>query len=340
MDSRSAPLDERKQAILRAIVEAYVRDGEPVGSKAVADDPVLQVSSATIRNEMGILEREGYIAQPHTSAGRVPTDKGYRYYVDALMRRPPAPPQQAQEIERHLFHALSALDDLLERATTLLSDLTDYTALVAAPAMTELRIRWMQLVPLGGRRAFLVVVGEGAQHEERLIELPVELTEDLAARTLDLANRVVGGCTPGEAADRLDRHGDGDEAKLLRALGKGLRHIGRTSGRVFTGGASRMVAWEPASMAQRVLEAIEGGEVAPLLAERQSEGVDVRIGHELALEDIHDLSLIAAGYQLGKNVAGTLGVLGPTRMDYPNVMATVELVARSVSRVLRRLESS
>src|SRR3954451_21914417 len=146
------PLDERKERILREIVEAYVRRGEPIGSKIVAEAADLGVSSATIRNEMAILEREGYISHPHTSAGRIPTDKGYRYYVDVLAPKVAPEPGRRREIERFLAGAVSALDELLERTSQVLAELTDYTSLAAPPPVHGSLIERIELVRIGGSR--------------------------------------------------------------------------------------------------------------------------------------------------------------------------------------------
>src|SRR5919108_2460930 len=172
------PLDDRKEEILREIVEAYIKRGEPVGSKAVADGTDLGVSSATIRNEMAILEREGYISHPHTSAGRVPTDKAYRYYVDMLAAKVATDPKRRKEIEGFLAGAVSALDDLLDRASQLLSDLTDYTSLAAPPAIGDARLSRLEVVRLGAERLLLVCVGEDGWHEERIVELSDELSDE------------------------------------------------------------------------------------------------------------------------------------------------------------------
>ncbi|HVL80279.1 MAG TPA: heat-inducible transcriptional repressor HrcA [Actinomycetota bacterium] len=330
------PLDERKERILRQIVESYVADGEPVGSKAIADSRDLGVSSATVRNEMGILEREGYISQPHTSAGRVPTDKGYRYYVDALAPHAGTDPDRRREIEGLLGGALSALDELLMKASQLLSDMTNYTSLASMPPVEEARLRHVQLVPLGGARVFCIFVGEAGWHAERLLELATEPSEDVLRRSGEAVTRTASGHAPLEAASLLEAiSGDEEIVTVARAVAVALRSIAASSGRVITGGASRLVIWEPAPVAQRVLEMLEEGE--PLLPDPAPEGVAVRIGRELALEDYHDLSLIAAGYRFGRQ-AGALGVLGPTRMPYPSVISAVADVAQSLSQALRRLE--
>lgn len=340
MANEQQPLDERKERILREIVEAYVREGEPVASKTVASGSELGVSSATVRNEMGILEREGYITHPHTSAGRIPTDKGYRYYVDVLAPRVRAEPELRREIESFLHGTLSALDDLLKRASTLLAELTSYASLAAAPSAAEMRLRQVQLVPLGGTRVFLILVGQIGWHEERILELPEEPDEEGLRRTVEVLNRAAAGNSLTDAAEEIERIPDADaEPAVLTATAQAMRVVALRSGRLYTGGTSRVVVWEPGPEARRVLELLEEGGVEPLMMEAEPEEMAVRIGRELGLQDLDDLSLIAAGYRLGQR-AGALGVLGPTRMDYPSVIATVGEVTSSLQRALRRLETS
>lgn len=334
------PLDERKEQILRFIIEGYVRTGEPVASKTVADLSDLGVSSATIRNEMGALESEGYITHPHTSAGRMPTDKGYRHYVDSLGPRLELRPQQRAEIERFLLGTLTALDDLLRRASDLLAELTEYASLASAPPAAEGRVRQLQLVSLGGTRLFLIVVGSGGWHEERVLDLREEPEEGVIGRALEVANRVVEGRTLAEAADALEEaEVSADLREVLEMVVEGLRVLALKSSRLYTRGTSRVVVWGEGPEARRVLELLEEGDVEPLMLDPEPEEIAVRIGRELGLRDLRDLSLIATGYRFGRRVGG-VGVLGPTRMDYPRVISTVAEVARSLSEALRQLESS
>lgn len=337
MTTTDHPLDERKERILREIVEAYVRDGEPVGSRTVADGSELNVSSATIRNEMSILEREGYISHPHTSAGRVPTDKGYRYYVDALARVG-SDPDRRREIEGTLAGTLTAVDELLQQASELLTHLTNYTSLAAAPPLDEVRLLRFEVITLGPHRLLVVIVGEGGWHEERLLELSSDVDDETLRRTVQRVNGAVDGRTLTEAVDAVEAlRGPKREASLLDAFAEALRTALHRTARVYTGGTSRLVVWEQAPRARRLLEMLEGGGAEPLLPDPAPEGVTVRIGRELALDDLENLSLIAAGYRLGRR-AGSLGVLGPTRMDYPLVIGAVADVAETLSRVLRQLE--
>jgi heat-inducible transcriptional repressor len=331
------PLDERKERILREIVEGYVRRGEPIGSKIVADAADLGVSSATIRNEMAILEREGYISHPHTSAGRIPTDKGYRYYVDVLAPKVALEPTRRREIEHFLAGAVSALDELLERTSQVLAELTDYTSLAAAPTGHESALERIELVRLGGSRLLLVCIGDDGWHDERLVELGAEPSDDDVAQSVRIVNTLVARATPTDAARILtDTVVAADVEPIVRGVSEAMRAVARAGGRVFTGGMSKLIVWEPVDTAQRVLEMLDTGGVEPLLAVPAPNAMTVRIGRELALEDLRDLSLIATGYRFGKR-AGTLGVLGPTRMDYPSVMSTVAEVAATLSRVLRQV---
>lgn len=337
VDTEHTPLDERKEQILREIVEAYVRRGEPVGSKAVADLTDLGVSSATIRNEMAILEREGYISHPHTSAGRIPTDKGYRYYVDSLARNVPWALKQRREIERNLAGAVSALDDLLTRTSHLLAELTDYTSLAAMPSAEGSRLARVEIVRLGPQRLLLICIGEDGLHDDRLIELDTDPSDIAVSDALRYANGAVADATPAEAARAIAAVAAPPEVKtVLDGIAEALRAVARSTSRMYTGGTSKLIVWEPIDTAQRVIEMLEEGSVEPLLPAPSPDSVTVRIGRELAIDDVLDLSLIATGYQLGRR-SGTVGILGPTRMDYPTVISTVAEVAATLSRVLRQI---
>jgi heat-inducible transcriptional repressor len=336
-DPQSNPLDDRKEHILREIVEGYVRRGEPVGSKIVADAADLGVSSATIRNEMAILEREGYISHPHTSAGRIPTDKGYRYYVDVLATKVAQEPQRRREIQRNLAGTFSALEELLERTSQLLSELTDYTSLAAAPSSHGATLRRIELVRLAPHRLLLICVGDDGWHDDRLIELEDEPSDVVIEHAVQIANAEVLNATPQRGADLIDQAPAPAELRaVLNGVAHGLRAVDRSASRVFTGGAAKLIVWEPVDTAQRVIEMLEARAAEEFLPQPAPNAITVRIGRELALEDVRDLSLIATGYTMG-NRTGSLGILGPTRMDYPQVISTVAEVASTLTRVLRQL---
>jgi heat-inducible transcriptional repressor len=287
---------------------------------------------------MAILEREGYISHPHTSAGRIPTDKGYRYYVDVLAQRVPTAPRHRREIERNLESAFSALAELLERTSNQLTELTDYTSLAALPSVRESRLRRAEIVRLGTHRLLLICIGEDGWHEDRIIELDSEPSDRQIAESLGIANAAIGGKTVQEALSSLaDTEVAPGLLDVMRGIAAGVQAIATSTSRLYTGGTSKLIVWEPVGTAQRVLEMLEGGTVEPLLPQPDAGAVTVRIGRELAIEDVRDLSLIATGYRIG-NRSGSVGVLGPTRMDYPAVISTVAEVAAALSRVLRQIE--
>jgi heat-inducible transcriptional repressor len=242
-----------------------------------------------------------------------------------------------REIRSNLAGAFSALDELLERTSQLLAELTDYTSLAASPSVGESRVAKVEIVRLGTHRLLLICIGEDGWHDDRIIELPTDPSDALIAQALRYANDAIADRTPDDAAIAVESVSAPAELNdLLHGIGEGLRAVSRSGARLYTGGTAKLVVWEPVDTAQRVLELLEGGVVEPLLPAPAPNTVTVRIGRELALGDVRDLSLITTGYQLGRR-AGSVGILGPTRMDYPMVISTVAEVAATLSRVLRQL---
>jgi heat-inducible transcriptional repressor len=335
--------DDRRLAVLRAIVEDFVATREPVGSRALVERHGLGVSPATVRNDMAVLEEQGYIAQPHTSAGRVPTDKGYRLFVDRLSAVRPLSGAERRAIQAFLDGAVG-LDDVLERTSRLLSQLTRQTAIVQYPAASLAAVRHVELVPVGEQRVLLVLILTSGRVEQRLVEL-----HDTAARSLTVdrlgelrarVNHAAEGRRLTEAAREVDalraRLADAVERDLAADVAQLLRE--QRDERIVVAGTSHLVrrGTEFASELGGLIEALEEQVVLLRLLHEMAEGegeVTVRIGHENAHETLSTASIVASGYGPGGEVA-RLGVLGPTRMDYPGAMAAVRAVARYVTRVL------
>jgi heat-inducible transcriptional repressor len=331
-------LDERKASILRAVVQEYIETAQPVGSAHVARSGRVNVSAATVRNEMALLEREGYLIHPHTSAGRVPTDKGYRFYVDHL-RTPPGPlaPNQKRKVEEFFTKAHGELEQMLHDTTRLLSNLTDYAALVMAPGHEGSTLRSVQIVGLGPRVALLVaVLSNGAVLKEAL-ELQDETGEErIAAASAHLAANSVGLALGGE----LTVPGTGDvktDRVVARAVEALLSGDDAEAEQVFVGGASRMVAtFEAVDTVRHVLATLEQQYVVvSLLRDALHHDKLVTIGAEHGLEPLAGCSIVVAPYEVAGALAGTIGVLGPTRMNYSQAMAAVAAVSR---RLGARLE--
>jgi heat-inducible transcriptional repressor len=332
--------EDRRLAVLRAIVEDYVATEEPVGSKALVERHGLGVSPATVRNDMAALEEEGYITQPHTSAGRVPTDKGYRLFVDRLTTVKPMSSAERRAIATILDGAVD-LDDVVQRSVRLLSQLTRQVAVVQYPTLSRSTVRHVELVALTPNRLLVVLILSTGRVEQRLVELASDLSDDDLA---DLRSKVMHasvGSTIAEAAAALgglvpEREGD-DVALVVDALVDALSDH-RSDERVAVGGAANLARYgEHFDTAVRpLLEALEEHVVLlKLLGEAHTGGtVTVRIGHEGPYQQLSATSVIATGYGPGEEAVATLGVVGPTRMDYPGSMAAVRAVARYVSRIL------
>lgn len=331
-------LDERKASILRAVVQEYIETAQPVGSAHVARAGHLNVSPATVRNEMALLEREGYLIHPHTSAGRVPTDKGYRFYVDHL-RTPPGPlaPNQKRKVEDFFTRAHGELEQMLHATTQLLSNLTDYAALVMAPGHDGVTVRSVQVVGLGRRVALLVaVLSNGAVLKEAL-ELRDDTGEErIAAASAHLAVSLVG--MPLGAPAPVPATGDRKTDKVVARAVEALAGDGNGEAeQVFVGGASRMVAtFEAVDTVRHVLATLEQQYVVvSLLRDALHHDKLVTIGAEHGLEPLAGCSIVVAPYEVAGALAGTIGVLGPTRMNYAQAMAAVAAVSQ---RLGERLE--
>ncbi len=342
--------EPRRLAVLRAIVEDYVATREPVGSKALVERHALGVSPATIRNDMAALEEEGLIAQPHTSAGRVPTDKGYRAFVDGLPAARPLSPGERRAIERLLGDGGRSLDldDVLERTVRALAQLTQQVAVIQYPSLARARVRHVELVPLAPRRLVVVLITDTGRVEQRSVEVAPEVPEvgpDLVTELRGRLNAATAGRRSDEAVAALDavltasRPEDvGAVSAVVAALCSALAAT-REERMVLAGTANlvREASGFATSLAP-VLEAIEEQVVVlRLLAEMADDpasGVSVRIGREIVHSGLSDAAVVSSGYGSGGEVVARLGVLGPTRMDYPASIAGVRAVARYLSKVL------
>ncbi|MDP9075564.1 MAG: heat-inducible transcriptional repressor HrcA [Actinomycetota bacterium] len=340
-------LDDRKAAILRTVVAEYIETAQPVGSAMVARVPELAVSSATVRNEMGVLEREGYLVQPYTSAGRIPTDKGYRFFVDSLT--PPAAlgPIQSRQVGEFFARAHGEIEQMLHETSRLLSNLTDCAAVVIAPSHEVASVLSVQLLARGANSALLVVVLSDAAVERRTIELrnhtdPAaasegELDAALAGATGHLSHHLVG--KPFGAVGTVPTTGNPIVDRLITMALASLRdgHDHDSDG-VFVGGAARMAAaFDAVGTIRQVLTILEQQFVlVTLLQDVLDRGLSVAIGTEHGIVPLADCSVVVAPYQVEGEPAGTVGVLGPTRMRYDQALAAVAVVSQRLGKALNR----
>ena len=334
--------DERRLQVLRAIVQDYVSTNDPVGSKALAERHDLGVSPATIRNDMAVLEEQGYITQPHTSAGRVPTDKGYRLFVDRLSAVKPLSVAERRAIERFLDGAVD-LHDVLLRTARVLAQLTRQVAVVQYPTLSRSAVRHLEVVQVAASRLLLVLITDTGRVEQRVIESPVDVDREAVAELRTLLNSAFAGAKLVDAGGKVPElletappHLRGLVAAVSATLVETLVEPGED--RLVVGGTANLArgsALDFPGSVRPLLEALEEQVVVlRLMSEVDASTVLVRIGEENAHEALTGASVVSVGYGTGDRALGGLGIVGPTRMDYPGNMAAVRAVARYVGQLL------
>jgi heat-inducible transcriptional repressor len=335
-------LDERKLDVLRAIVEDYVATHEPVGSKTLVDRHNLGVSPATVRNDMAALEEEGYITQPHTSAGRIPTDAGYRLFVDKLSTVKPLSATEKRAISTFLAGAVD-LDDVVRRTVRLLAQITRQVAIVQYPTLSRSTVRHVEVVTLSPHRLLVVLITSTGRIEQRIVEAAEEISEDLVGDLRARLNGALMGQRLTEAATTLGSLPDSfapDDRPLVAAVVTTLMETfaGEAGARIAVGGAANLTRYgdDFERNVKPVLEALEEHVILlRLLGEATNpQTLTVRIGHENPYEELATTSVVAAGYGPRSGSLATLGIVGPTHMDYPSTMGAVRAVARYVSQIL------
>lgn len=329
-------LNDRRAAILRAVVEQYIDTAQPVGSSRIVQATGLKVSPATVRNEMGSLESEGFITQPHTSAGRIPTEKGYRFFVDQLRGDQPLQPIKAQEIGEFFRQAHGELEQLLRDATSLLARLTSTTAVVVSSPEQSAIVRSVQLVSLSDRMLMVVAVLSNGSVMKPRIEVESPLSEDaVAAASKVLSASCVGALATAIKAPSPSGQRDAD-ALALRAFNCLKDEAMTEHSQLFVDGASNMArSFDGAGMVGEILALLEKQfAVSALLNELMARQMTVAIGSETGLNELSECSLVLAPVVAGDTRAGTVAVLGPTRMNYAETLAAVAVVSERLGRAL------
>ncbi|HEX5401794.1 MAG TPA: heat-inducible transcriptional repressor HrcA [Pseudonocardiaceae bacterium] len=334
--------DERRFEVLRAIVADYVSTQEPVGSKVLVERYNLGVSSATVRNDMAALEDEGYIAQPHTSAGRVPTDKGYRLFVDRLSEIKPLTGAERRAIQSFLEGAID-LDDVLRRSVRLLAQLTRQVAVVQYPMLNRSAVRHIEVVSITPARLMLVLITDTGRVDQRMVDLGDVVNDESVSRLRTQLNAAMVGERLAEASAKVAELPDKAPSELrdvmIRICSVLIESlVDHPEDRLLLGGTAnltRNVADFPGSLRQ-VLEALEEQVVVLklLAATRDAGTVTVRIGEENEAREMRSTSVVSVGYGSGAAPLGGMGIVGPTRMDYPGTIAAVRAVANYVGDIL------
>ena len=340
--------DDRRFQVLRAIVADFVSTKEPIGSKSLVERHNLGVSSATVRNDMAVLEAEGYITQPHTSSGRIPTEKGYREFVDRLDDVKPMSSAERRAIQGFLESGVD-LDDVLRRAVRLLAQLTRQGAVVQYPTLSTSTVRHLEVISLTPARLLMVVITDTGRVDQRVVELgdviddhQLSQLREMLGQALDGKKLSAASIAVADLAAQLDGRG-GQSKSLSNAVGRSATVlleslVEHTEERLLLGGTANLTrnTADFGGSLRSILEALEEQVVVlRLLAAQQQAGkITVRIGHETEAEQMAGTSVVSTTYGTLDTVYGGMGVLGPTRMDYPGTIASVAAVAMYIGEVL------
>ncbi len=337
-------LDERKTKILNAIIRTYLETGEPVGSRTISKYTDLNLSSATIRNEMADLEELGYILQPHTSAGRIPSDRGYRFYVDHLMEEKS---REVDDMKRFVIEHTEKMDQVLQQVAKLLANNTNYATMVTAPSYHRNKVKFIQLSSVDVEQILAVIVLEGNLVKNKIIPVSEPLDNETMLRLNILLNSSLNGLalqeinlgTIAKLKEQAGIHSD-IISNVLDAVAEVMSPDEDI--RIYTSGTTNFFKYPELSDSEKASELISAFEekqqlaslVTENLLEEENTGIQVYIGNESPLQTMRDCSVVTATYELGEGVRGTIGIVGPKRMDYEKVMDNLKVLKKSLDGIL------
>lgn len=340
-------LDERKKKILKAIIKTYLETGEPVGSRTISKYADLNVSSATIRNEMSDLTDLGYIIQPHTSAGRIPSDKGYRLYVDELMKEKE---DEVAELQELMIEKTDKMEKVLKKVVQVLASNTNYATMISVPQYSGSRLKFIQLSRVNELQLVAVVVCEGNVIRNKIIDLDEEMDDETILKLNLLLNTNLNGLPIQDInlgmiarlKEQAGAHGS-VVADVLDAVAAAI-HVDEDDMEIYTSGATNIFKYPELADKSRASELIsafeEKKELADLVKERMADtentGIQVYIGDELPTPAMKDCSVVTATYELGEGMHGTIGIIGPKRMDYESVVDSLKKLKLQLDETIRK----
>ncbi len=339
-------LDARKKRILQAIVRDYILTAEPVGSRTLARRYLVDVSAATIRNEMADLEEMGFLQQPHTSAGRIPSESGYRFYVDHLLDESSLSAQEVLTMRQIYQQQAQVLENVIQQAAHLLASLTDYMAMASGPQPQTSRLKKLQMIEIQEGKALAVVVAENGLVANRMITVPVTMTQGDLDRISEFVNRKFQNVTWSQmlqAGLHTVRHEIGQRIEQFDQVIDLIQQVlmGERNSEVYLGGASKMLGqpeFQDVNQVRSILHLLDHREtMRTLIGERQHDDqVQVTIGSENQLQEVENCSLVTAIYKWNGTPLGWIGVLGPTRMDYARAVAAVREVSNLLTEIFTK----
>ena len=339
-------LDERKQKILYAIIRTYMETGEPVGSRTISKYSDLNLSSATIRNEMSDLEEMGYIIQPHTSAGRIPSDKGYRLYVDHILEDKD---QEIQEFKDLMVERTDKLEQMLQRLVKALAANTNYATMVSTPAVRGNKLKFIQLSKVNSTQILAVIMIEGNLVRNKVIDVTEELDQETVLKLNILLNSVLNGLSIEEinlGMIQSLKEQAGIHSELVASVIDAVAEVihAEDEVKIYTSGATNIFRYPELSDNGKASEIISTFEekqeltdlVTQTLENSESRGIQVYIGQETPIQAMKDCSVVTATYELGGGLQGTIGIIGPKRMDYENVLKTLKTLTEQLDRIYNK----
>ncbi|NPV80420.1 MAG: heat-inducible transcription repressor HrcA [Firmicutes bacterium] len=339
-------MNERKKLILQAVVDDYISTADPVGSRSIARKYNLGISPATIRNEMADLEEEGYLCQVHTSSGRIPSDTGYRFYVDVIMEAKPLSPDERRKVLQELAHRQGQIEATVQHTARILASLTNQAVVVISPRFGESVIRRIDLIPMSEDSLLVIMITEPGFVNTRIVQLSGTISpQEIVGITHYLNERLNGKAVKDLRSTLLNeiewelRRYKYLAQEAIELLLKALDDKGTE--RVFREGTVNMLAqpeFQDISKVKGLLSILEEDDLMfdILTGINPSGGVEILIGHENAIEELHECSIVSASYEVGGHMAGIIGILGPTRMDYSRIVNLVGFVADSLSGALAK----
>lgn len=341
-------LTERQRMILTAIVDDYIRSAEPVGSRSISKRGDVGYSPATIRNEMADLEELGFLEQPHTSAGRIPSHKGYRYYVDHMSPFNLLTPEELVTLKTSFAEKLNAIEEVVQHAGTILSQMTNYTSILLGPEVFHTSLRHFELIPLNENTAVAIVVTNTGQVENKTVTIPAGVSVSEMEKVVNLLNRKLTGvpiyklksALHNEIGQEMQRHINHFEG-LMNMLSEVLDSDGTDSQRLFLSGTTNMLTQPEFRDVDKVKSILDLLEETPTLLKMMTSastgsGIQVRIGMENDHKAFSSCSLITATYAIEGQAVGTIGILGPTRMEYARVMLILDVLSKDLTKLLSR----
>ena len=342
-------LDDRKTKILYAIIKTYLETGEPVGSRTISKYADLNLSSATIRNEMSDLEEMGYIIQPHTSAGRIPSDKGYRFYVDQMMEYKE---REVTEMKELMIQKQDKMEQILKQVVKVLANNTNYATMITAPQYHRTKLKFIQLSVISESQMLAVVVTEGNVVKNKMLHMEHRLDNETVLKLNILLNTSLNGLTMeqinlGTIAKLKEQAGIHSEVvnSVLDAVAEAIR-MDDEDLEIYTSGATNIFKYPELSDNERARELISAFEekkqlvnlVAETMNSEENTGIQVYIGNESPMQNMKDCSVVTAAYELGDGMKGTIGIIGPKRMDYDRVVSALKTLTTQLDSIFENTE--